>query len=68
MMPDTAELLHHHRRQIEVLRGVLTEIDAGLWSGEAAALPRRRAGIETRITELEALVAKHDPDGFTVLR
>jgi hypothetical protein len=71
MTPAQAELLNRFRRTITDMQRQLEAMDDGRFTirsnGEDITAQEREA-LCGRIQELEGLVEKHDPDGFTVLR
>ncbi|MEW5687435.1 MAG: hypothetical protein AB1942_21165 [Pseudomonadota bacterium] len=70
MTPDKAELLNHHRRQIAAMQRQVAAMDDGRFtvrSDEVDVTEKARSELVRRISELEALVERQDPEGFTKL-
>lgn len=72
MTPDKAELLHHYRRLIAKMQREMDDFqEAGmrlLNGADEDVTEAHMAKMQKMIERLEALVEKHDPEGFTVLR
>lgn len=72
MTPDKAELLHRLRREITDRQRSLDGFEERgmrlLNDRNEDVSPVFVEQLRAKIDEMQALVEKHDPDGFTVLR
>jgi len=71
MTPDMAELLHRYRRLIRELDGQLVDLRAGairFFRGDVDATPEAIALAERQKADLQRLVDKYDPEGWTIVR